>query len=219
MCCECKADTCIGVCCECKADTCIGVCCECKADTCIGVCCECKADTCIGVCCECKADTCIGVCCECKADTCIGVCCERKAVYSWLYIHDIIRCTIFTLALFFFSQIQKDHYLSYRRVFHGDNTDVFEKRRRAKQATGSSVVVTVGPTPFTNLSNPAAVAMASARSRTQPTAGMYSWKDSLLFIFLSLWKYRHAIWRAYMLESRCYCQKWILVRYMVGCYD
>ena len=66
---------------------------------------------------------------------------------------------------------QKEHFLNYRKVFHGDTTDIFQKCRKAEERTGSRVVVTtVGPTPFTGMSNAAAVAMANALNRMQPTA-------------------------------------------------
>ncbi len=68
--------------------------------------------------------------------------------------------------------MQKEHYLNYRRVYHGDTTDVFEKRKRMTERLGYSVVAiatTVGPTPFTGLSNAAAVAMASALNRAEPS--------------------------------------------------
>ena len=69
--------------------------------------------------------------------------------------------------------MQKEHYLNYRKVFHGDTSNIFEKRRKVEEKTGSSVVTTtVGPTPFTGMSNAAAVAMATALNRTQQPAGM-----------------------------------------------
>ena len=61
-------------------------------------------------------------------------------------------------------------------MFHKDSSDIFEKRRKAEEVTGSSVTVvtTVGPTPFTGMSNAAAQAMASALTRTQqPAAGVF----------------------------------------------
>ena len=44
---------------------------------------------------------------------------------------------------------QKEHYLNYRRIFQGDVTDIFEKRRRAAQVkTGLIPMNAVGPQPF-----------------------------------------------------------------------
>ena len=68
-------------------------------------------------------------------------------------------------------QAQKDHYLNYRKIFHGENVDIFERHRKAAEKTKDSKLTSVGPTPFTGMSNAAAVAMASALNRTQqPTA-------------------------------------------------
>lgn len=74
-------------------------------------------------------------------------------------------------------QAQKEHYLNYRKVFHGDTVDIFEKRKKIQSKTrdqGRTVINnTVGPTPFTGMSNMAAVAMASALNKTQqPAPGM-----------------------------------------------
>ena len=70
-------------------------------------------------------------------------------------------------------QTQKEHYLNYRKVFHADTTDIFEKRRKAaeKAKEGSVVATTVGPTPFSGMSNAAAVAMATALNRAQQPQG------------------------------------------------
>ena len=58
-------------------------------------------------------------------------------------------------------------------VFHGDSTDVFEKRRKAvEKARNTRCQKTVGPTPFTGISNAAAMAMATAMNRAQQPAGM-----------------------------------------------
>ena len=62
--------------------------------------------------------------------------------------------------------------MNYRKVFHGDSTDVFEKRRKAEEKTKSKLgTKTVGPTPFSGMSNAAAVAMAAALNRGQQPAG------------------------------------------------
>eukprot|EP00058_Branchiostoma_floridae_P026254 XP_002611744.1 hypothetical protein BRAFLDRAFT_128724 [Branchiostoma floridae] len=69
---------------------------------------------------------------------------------------------------------QKEQYLVYRKVFLGDTTDVFEARRKSQSASSRSKPppVTVGPSPFTGMTNAAAVAMATAlNAQQQPTAG------------------------------------------------
>ncbi|KAK2184780.1 hypothetical protein NP493_253g03014 [Ridgeia piscesae] len=67
---------------------------------------------------------------------------------------------------------QKEHFLNYRKVFHDDTTNVFEKRKKAIERAGKRVApaVTMGPSPFTGMSNAAAVAMAAALNRTQQPA-------------------------------------------------
>ena len=57
--------------------------------------------------------------------------------------------------------------MTYRKVFLGDASDIFEKRKQVEEKTGAKVAVTVGPTPFTGMSNAAAIAMASAMNRQQ----------------------------------------------------
>ncbi len=72
-----------------------------------------------------------------------------------------------------FLQTQKEHYLNYRKVFHGETFDVFERRRKASEKSREvkRVPTSTGPTPFSGMSNAAAIAMASALTRTQPTQG------------------------------------------------
>lgn len=81
------------------------------------------------------------------------------------------------LLVFVLLQTQKDHYMNYRKVFLGNTVDIFEKRRKAAAVQSGGVVKsgmppsTLGPTPFTGMSNAAATAMASAINRTQQPAG------------------------------------------------
>ncbi|XP_045204809.2 nucleoporin p58/p45-like isoform X2 [Mercenaria mercenaria] len=70
---------------------------------------------------------------------------------------------------------QKDHYLNYRKVFHGDNRNIFERQKKApvKVETKSHTDM-YGQPPFPGVNNAAAVAMATALTRTQqpqPTSG------------------------------------------------
>lgn len=68
---------------------------------------------------------------------------------------------------------QKDAYRQYRRTFHGDTTDVFDRKAVGQTVVRTMPLVpcTLGPTPFSSMSNAAAMAMATALNRTQPVAG------------------------------------------------
>ncbi|NP_001080103.1 nucleoporin 58kDa L homeolog [Xenopus laevis] len=66
----------------------------------------------------------------------------------------------------------KEQYLGYRKTFLGDSTDVFEARRAEAKKWQSAPRVTTGPTPFSNIPNAAAVAMAATLTQQQqPTTG------------------------------------------------
>ncbi|XP_041436797.1 nucleoporin 58kDa L homeolog isoform X2 [Xenopus laevis] len=67
----------------------------------------------------------------------------------------------------------KEQYLGYRKTFLGDSTDVFEARRVEAKKWQSAPRVTTGPTPFSNIPNAAAVAMAATLTQQQQptTAG------------------------------------------------
>ncbi|XP_062841451.1 nucleoporin p58/p45 isoform X2 [Trichomycterus rosablanca] len=62
----------------------------------------------------------------------------------------------------------KHQYLSFRRAFLDDCTDVFESKRSRK--THSAPRVTTGPTPFGSVPNAAAVAMAATLTQQQQPA-------------------------------------------------
>ncbi|GAA6084337.1 nucleoporin p58/p45 isoform X1, partial [Tachysurus ichikawai] len=64
----------------------------------------------------------------------------------------------------------KHQYLSYRRAFLEDSTDVFESKRSANRKLQSSPRVTTGPTPFGSVPNAAAVAMAATLTQQQQPA-------------------------------------------------
>ncbi|NXK87269.1 NUP58 protein, partial [Formicarius rufipectus] len=64
----------------------------------------------------------------------------------------------------------KDQYLGYRKSFLGDAMDVFEARRTEAKKWQSAPRVTTGPTPFSNLPNAAAVAMAATLTQQQQPA-------------------------------------------------
>ncbi|XP_063807764.1 nucleoporin p58/p45 isoform X5 [Pseudophryne corroboree] len=64
----------------------------------------------------------------------------------------------------------KEQYLGYRKAFLGDSTDVFEARRAEVKKWQSAPQITTGPTPFSNISNAAAVAMAATLTQQQQPA-------------------------------------------------
>ncbi|XP_029955661.1 nucleoporin p58/p45 isoform X2 [Salarias fasciatus] len=69
-------------------------------------------------------------------------------------------------------KILKHQYLSYRRAFLEDSTDVFESKRASARKWQSVPRVTTGPAPFSSVPNAAAVAMAATLTQQQqPTPG------------------------------------------------
>ncbi|XP_061431698.1 nucleoporin p58/p45-like isoform X1 [Lethenteron reissneri] len=64
---------------------------------------------------------------------------------------------------------QKEQYLSFRKTYHGDDTDVFEAHRMASKRVrdGPGPGLTTGPAPFGSLPNAAAVAMAATLTQQQ----------------------------------------------------
>ncbi|KAL7840667.1 hypothetical protein AOLI_G00259900 [Acnodon oligacanthus] len=64
----------------------------------------------------------------------------------------------------------KHQYLSYRRAFLEDSTDVFELKRMASRKLQSAPRVTTGPAPFGTVPNAAAVAMAATLTQQQQPA-------------------------------------------------
>ncbi|XP_075909670.1 nucleoporin p58/p45 isoform X5 [Petromyzon marinus] len=66
---------------------------------------------------------------------------------------------------------QKEQYLSFRKTYHGDDTDVFEAHRTASKRVRDGLVpgpgLTTGPAPFGSLPNAAAVAMAATLTQQQ----------------------------------------------------
>lgn len=71
---------------------------------------------------------------------------------------------------------QKETYRQYRQAFHGDTTDVFDRKAMSRTMAQTVPVIpsTLGPTPFSSMSSAAALAMTSALNRTQPVAGTRS---------------------------------------------
>ncbi|XP_015245292.1 PREDICTED: nucleoporin p58/p45 isoform X1 [Cyprinodon variegatus] len=69
-------------------------------------------------------------------------------------------------------KILKHQYLSYRRAFLEDSTDIFESKRASNRKWQSAPRVTTGPAPFSSVPNAAAVAMAATLTQQQqPTPG------------------------------------------------
>ncbi|KAM3593356.1 uncharacterized protein V6R79_010982 [Siganus canaliculatus] len=69
-------------------------------------------------------------------------------------------------------KILKHQYLSYRRAFLEDSTDVFESKRASNRKWQSTPRITTGPAPFSSVPNAAAVAMAATLTQQQqPTPG------------------------------------------------
>lgn len=76
-------------------------------------------------------------------------------------------------------KILKHQYLSYRRAFLEDSTDVFESKRASNRKWQSTPRVTTGPAPFSSVPNAAAVAMAATLTQQQqPTPGFGSTNSS-----------------------------------------
>ncbi|XP_065924215.1 nucleoporin p58/p45 isoform X1 [Magallana gigas] len=72
---------------------------------------------------------------------------------------------------------QKEHYLNYRKIFLHDTKNIFEREKKAVKP--KVLPEHFGPSPFSGLSNAAAVAMASALTKSQqppaaapPVAGL-----------------------------------------------
>ncbi|XP_062830724.1 nucleoporin p58/p45 isoform X2 [Anolis carolinensis] len=64
----------------------------------------------------------------------------------------------------------KDQYIGYRKTFLGDAVDIFEARRAEAKKWQTAPRVTTGPTPFSNIPNAAAVAMAATLTQQQQPA-------------------------------------------------
>ncbi|PVD34703.1 hypothetical protein C0Q70_05980 [Pomacea canaliculata] len=63
---------------------------------------------------------------------------------------------------------QKEQFITYRRVFHGDTKDIFQSTKPVSRPSQRRLVDTSGPTPFPGVANPAAAAMASILTKQQP---------------------------------------------------
>lgn len=64
-------------------------------------------------------------------------------------------------------KILKHQYLSYRRAFLEDSTDIFESKRSSNRKWQSTPRLTTGPAPFSSMPNAAAVAMAATLTQQQ----------------------------------------------------
>lgn len=80
--------------------------------------------------------------------------------------------TIFTFFLIFTFQGQKEQFLTYRRVFHGDSKDIFQRTTLSNiRPTHRRHIDISGPTPFPGVTNAAAAAVANIVTRSQQPAG------------------------------------------------
>ncbi|XP_077480577.1 nucleoporin p58/p45 isoform X3 [Stigmatopora argus] len=76
-------------------------------------------------------------------------------------------------------KILKHQYLSYRRAFLEDSTDVFESKRASNRKWQSTLRVPTGPVPFSSVPNAAAVAMAATLTQQQqPNPGFGATNNS-----------------------------------------
>lgn len=94
-------------------------------------------------------------------------------VIKWSHLPNlgaILSILPFYSSLFFKLQTQKEHYLNYRKIFLHDTKNIFEREKKAVKP--KVLPEHFGPSPFSGLSNAAAVAMASALTKSQqpPTA-------------------------------------------------
>ena len=75
------------------------------------------------------------------------------------------KCIIFLLSpiclISVYIQILREQYLAYRRVFLQDSTDVFEDRRRRREAESERGRVKTGPPPFSAAMGQATTALAA----------------------------------------------------------
>ncbi|XP_076467722.1 nucleoporin p58/p45-like isoform X2 [Babylonia areolata] len=75
-------------------------------------------------------------------------------------------------------KVQKEQFLTYRRIFHGETKNIFQQPAPvAARPVQRRPVEIAGPTPFPGITNPAAAAMASVLNRPQqphgpPVAGL-----------------------------------------------
>uniref|UniRef100_A0A3B5LBF9 Nucleoporin 58 n=1 Tax=Xiphophorus couchianus TaxID=32473 RepID=A0A3B5LBF9_9TELE len=77
-------------------------------------------------------------------------------------------------------KILKHQYLSYRRAFLEDSTDIFESKRASNRKWQSAPQVTTGPAPFSSVPNAAAVAMAATLTQQQqPTPGLTAFNSGI----------------------------------------
>ena len=86
------------------------------------------------------------------------------------------------------TQAQKEQYLNYRRVYQGDNQDVFSARRKLAERQSRSREESRGPQPFTQFPGMALV-MATALQSAQKPAGEKSLKlsnNTSLFIYVAI---------------------------------
>lgn len=95
-----------------------------------------------------------------------------RKVWKFLLLSFFARAN--SQVLCFDPQAQKEQYLTYRRVFHGDTKDIFQHgATSASRPVPRRPVDTTGPTPFPGITNTAAAAMASILNRPQQPHGEF----------------------------------------------
>ena len=72
---------------------------------------------------------------------------------------------------FLYLQAQKEQYLNYRRVYHGDTDNIFALQKKAADREQRIASLPIGPQAFDNISNAAAIAMATALQTAQKPTG------------------------------------------------
>lgn len=100
---------------------------------------------------------------------------KKKKLSISRNVHPVLcQCWV---CFFSWYQILKHQYLSYRRAFLEDSTDVFESKRASSRKWQGTPKVTTGPAPFSSVPNAAAVAMAATLTQQQqPTPGLTAYK-------------------------------------------
>lgn len=74
--------------------------------------------------------------------------------------------------------MQKDQFLTYRRVFHGDSKDVFQKTMTTQKPVRKKQISDfAGPNPFPAVSNAATQAMAMVLNRSQQPQGKWVFQN------------------------------------------
>lgn len=66
---------------------------------------------------------------------------------------------------------QKEQYLEFRKLYHGDTKDIFARRKKVQDSITKSIPSTVGPTPFSTVNGISAMASSCQPCVPQQTTG------------------------------------------------